>query len=76
MDLPQVHTVLVSVLLLQPWLRDRVLNHGKDENEHTPGKASAQDFQSKGPAIPQSMDDFPPKASKEETRARAEELNK
>ena len=53
-----------------------MLNDDLDDNEHTPGKASAQDFQSKGPAIPQSMDDFPPKASKEEIRARAEELNK
>lgn len=56
-------------------------------------KASSQDFQSKGPAIPQSMDgkwqraaviyllmraeiDMPPKASKEELKARSEELNK
>ncbi|KAL8903855.1 MAG: hypothetical protein Q9207_003653 [Kuettlingeria erythrocarpa] len=48
-------------------------------NEHTPDaslKASAQDFQSKGPQIPQSMDDMPPKANKEDLRARAEELNK
>ena len=47
-----------------------------DDNEHTPLKATAKDFQSKGPAIPQSMDDMPPKASKEELRARAAELNK
>lgn len=57
-------------------------------------KATAQDFQSKGPAIPQSMngktfvrfqvvskeanqvEDMPPKASKEELKARSEELNK
>ena len=47
-----------------------------DDNEHTPGKASIQDLQSKGPAIPHTMDDMPPKSSKEELRARAEELNK
>ncbi len=72
-------------------------DHESHQNEHTPGnslKASAQDFQSKGPQIPLSMDgtsswgiacvtdadlggaDMPPKASKEELRARAEELNK
>ncbi|MCJ1393132.1 hypothetical protein MMC18_006004 [Xylographa bjoerkii] len=52
-------------------------DHGMHEgaNEHQNGKASAQDFQSKGPAIPQSMDDMPPKASKEELKARAAELN-
>ncbi|MCJ1298977.1 hypothetical protein MMC08_001768 [Hypocenomyce scalaris] len=50
--------------------------HESHENEHTPGKASAQDFQSKGPQIPTSMDDMPPKASKDELKARAEELNK
>lgn len=47
-----------------------------DDNEHTPVKAKVEDFQSKGPAIPQSMEDMPPKASKEELRARAAELNK
>ncbi|MCJ1408275.1 hypothetical protein MMC19_002349 [Ptychographa xylographoides] len=47
----------------------------QDLNEHQDKKASAQDFQSKGPAIPQSMDDMPPKASKEELKARAKELN-
>ena len=52
-----------------------VLIVGTDENEHTPGKPSIQDLQSKGPAIPQSMDDMPPKASKEELKARAKELN-
>ena len=46
-----------------------------DLNEHTPGKANAQDFQSKGPVIPQTMDDMPPKASKEELQAKAKELN-
>ena len=46
-----------------------------DINEHTPEKANAQDFQSKGPVIPQTMDDMPPKASKEELKARAKELN-
>ena len=46
-----------------------------DENEHTPGKPSAQDFQSKGPAIPQTKDDMPPAASKEELKAKAKELN-
>ncbi|MCJ1314927.1 hypothetical protein MMC15_000241 [Xylographa vitiligo] len=52
-------------------------DHGmhKDANEHQNGKASAQDFQSKGPVIPQSMDDMPPKASKDELKARAAELN-
>lgn len=53
-------------------------SHEGHDNEHTPGsgmKASAQDFQSKGPQIPMNMDDMPPKASKEELRARAEELN-
>ncbi|KAI9697430.1 MAG: hypothetical protein M1836_004708 [Candelina mexicana] len=40
-------------------------------------KASAQDFQANpGPAIPQTMDDLPPKASKEELKARSKELNK
>ncbi|KAI9716794.1 MAG: hypothetical protein M1812_005134 [Candelaria pacifica] len=40
-------------------------------------KATAQDFQANpGPAIPQTMDDLPPKASKEELKARSEELNK
>ncbi|MCJ1233060.1 hypothetical protein MMC14_001014 [Varicellaria rhodocarpa] len=51
-------------------------NHSSHDNEHTPGKASIQDLQSKGPAIPHTMDDMPPKSSKEELRARAEELNK
>ncbi|KAK1138342.1 hypothetical protein N8T08_002816 [Aspergillus melleus] len=36
-------------------------------------KATAQDFQSKGPQIPDSM---PPKASREEIEARMKELNK
>ncbi|KAL9594455.1 MAG: hypothetical protein Q9219_007025 [cf. Caloplaca sp. 3 TL-2023] len=54
-------------------------DHEHHHNEHAPdasAKASATDFQSKGPQIPMSMDDMPPKASKEELRARAEELNK
>ncbi|KAF6239505.1 hypothetical protein HO173_002049 [Letharia columbiana] len=50
-------------------------DHEHHENEHTPGKASAQDHQSKGPAIPMNMSDMPPKASKEELKARSEELN-
>lgn len=33
-------------------IRNPVEHH---ENEHTPGKASAQDHQSKGPAIPMNM---------------------
>ena len=33
-------------------IRNLVEHH---ENEHTPGKASAQDHQSKGPAIPMNM---------------------
>ncbi|KAL8773518.1 MAG: hypothetical protein Q9209_001622 [Squamulea sp. 1 TL-2023] len=54
-------------------------DHETHHNEHAPdasGKASAQDFQSKGPQIPMNMDDMPPKASKEELKARAAELNK
>ncbi|KAA6414193.1 MAG: hypothetical protein FRX48_02555 [Lasallia pustulata] len=51
-------------------------DHAAHENEHTPGKATIQDMQSKGPQIPLTMDDMPPKASKDELRARAEELNK
>ncbi|KAL8788513.1 MAG: hypothetical protein Q9195_007252 [Heterodermia aff. obscurata] len=52
--------------------------HQDHHNEHTPAdvKAKASDFQSKGPQIPTNMDDLPPKASKEELKARAEELNK
>jgi hypothetical protein len=30
-------------------------DHEHHENEHTPGNASAQDFQSKGPQIPMNM---------------------
>ncbi|CAF9919498.1 hypothetical protein IMSHALPRED_004638 [Imshaugia aleurites] len=51
-------------------------DHEHHHNEHTPGLASAQDHQSKGPAIPMKMSDMPPKASKEELKARSEELNK
>ncbi|KAL8777133.1 MAG: hypothetical protein Q9213_007993 [Squamulea squamosa] len=54
-------------------------DHEAHHNEHDPdasGKASVQDFQNKGPQIPMSMEDMPPKASKEELRARAAELNK
>ncbi|KAL8749780.1 MAG: hypothetical protein Q9184_006668 [Pyrenodesmia sp. 2 TL-2023] len=54
-------------------------DHEHHHNEHAPDaglKASVQDLQSKGPQIPQSMDDMPPKASKDELRARAAELNK
>ncbi|KAL8973696.1 MAG: hypothetical protein Q9197_002068 [Variospora fuerteventurae] len=54
-------------------------DHETHANEHAPNasaKASAEDFQSKGPQIPMNMDDLPPKAGKEELRARAEELNK
>ena len=69
--------------------------HEVHGNEHTPGKASAEDHQSKGPQIPINMSgtslssvtqldprtlltasDMPPKASKEELKARSEELNK
>ncbi|KAL9070729.1 MAG: hypothetical protein Q9161_004663 [Pseudevernia consocians] len=35
-------------------------DHEYHENEHTPGKASAQDHQSKGPAIPMNMDGMLP----------------
>ena len=55
--------------------KPNILTILSDQNEHTPHKASAQDFQSKGPAIPQTTDDMPPKASKEELKARAAELN-
>ncbi|KAL8697472.1 MAG: hypothetical protein Q9201_007116 [Fulgogasparrea decipioides] len=55
-------------------------DHEEHHNEHAPdasGKASAQDFQSKGPQIPMNMDDLPPKeGSKEELKARPAELNK
>ncbi|MCJ1251195.1 hypothetical protein MMC30_008426 [Trapelia coarctata] len=50
-------------------------DHPGHQNEHTAGKPSAQDLQSKGPVIPQSMDDMPPAASKEELQAKAKELN-
>ncbi|KAL2056452.1 hypothetical protein ABVK25_003476 [Lepraria finkii] len=50
--------------------------HEVHGNEHTPGKASTEDHQSKGPQIPINMSDMPPKASKEELKARSEELNK
>ena len=56
-------------------LSSQHIHMGTDDNEHNPGKASVQDFQSKGPAIPESIGDVP-KASKEELKARAEELNK
>ncbi|KAJ5194449.1 hypothetical protein N7491_001787 [Penicillium cf. griseofulvum] len=50
---------------------------GGNEAEKKPGqqhqKATAADFISKGPQIP---DNMPPKASKEELEARAKELNK
>ncbi|MCJ1278866.1 hypothetical protein MMC21_006687 [Puttea exsequens] len=49
--------------------------HQGHHNEHTPGKVSAQDFQSKGPQIPMNASDMPPKASKEELKERAERLN-
>ncbi|MCJ1476045.1 hypothetical protein MMC13_004710 [Lambiella insularis] len=48
----------------------------QDANDHQFKKASAQDFQSKGPALPANTGDLPPKASKEELRERAAELNK
>ncbi|KAL9581198.1 MAG: hypothetical protein Q9212_004044 [Teloschistes hypoglaucus] len=55
-------------------------DHEGHHNEHAPdasSKASAQDFQSKGPQIPMNMDDLPPKeGTKEELKARAAELNK
>lgn len=31
-------------------------DHEAHDNEHTPGKASTQDLQSKGPQIPMTMD--------------------
>ncbi|KAL8875594.1 MAG: hypothetical protein Q9198_006068 [Flavoplaca austrocitrina] len=53
-------------------------DHEHHHNEHAPeasAKASAQDFQSKGPQIPMNMDEMPPKANKEDLKARAAELN-
>ncbi|MCJ1374145.1 hypothetical protein MMC20_005377 [Loxospora ochrophaea] len=50
-------------------------DHTLHDNEHTPGKASAQDFVSKGPAMPKTTEELPPKASKEELQAKAEQLN-
>ncbi|KAB8075669.1 hypothetical protein BDV29DRAFT_171575 [Aspergillus leporis] len=41
--------------------------------DHDPKKATAQDYLSKGPQIPENM---PPKASREEIEARKKELNK
>ena len=37
----------------KPRLTQNLVEH--HENEHTPGKASTQDHQSKGPAIPMNM---------------------
>lgn len=55
-------------------------DHAGHENEHSPhqsAKASAQDFQSKGPQIPMKMSDMPPaEGTKEERLAMAQELNK
>ncbi|KAL9107375.1 MAG: hypothetical protein Q9227_007740 [Pyrenula ochraceoflavens] len=50
-------------------------HHDMHDNEHGTAKvkATAQDHASKGPAIP---DEMPEKASKEELKARAAELNK
>ncbi|KAE8349009.1 hypothetical protein BDV28DRAFT_142092 [Aspergillus coremiiformis] len=42
-------------------------------NENEPQKATAQDYLSKGPQIP---DQMPPKASREEIEVRKKELNK
>ncbi|MCJ1310316.1 hypothetical protein MMC25_003978 [Agyrium rufum] len=50
-------------------------SHEDHHNEHTPGLATINDLSKKGPAIPQSMDDMPPKASKEELDAKMKELN-
>ncbi|MDI1485336.1 MAG: hypothetical protein OHK93_000473 [Ramalina farinacea] len=59
-------------------------DHPGHANEHTPSAgggsgggatAKATDFMSKGPQIPKSMDDMPPKASREETEAKMRELN-
>jgi len=52
--------------------------HAGHANEHNPlgadsGKATQQDFVGKGPQI---VEDMPMKASKEEVKARMEELNK
>lgn len=47
-----------------------------DSGEDAPVKPQMEDFQSKGPAIPQTMDDVPPVVPKEELKAKAAELNK
>lgn len=46
---------------------------GNSSNQDEQQKATAQDFLSKGPQIP---DNMPPKASREEIEARKKELNK
>lgn len=52
-------------------------DHAAHKDDHSAGKASAQDHQAHpGPAIPQSMDDVEKPVPKEELRARAAELNK
>ncbi|MCJ1364567.1 hypothetical protein MMC16_003679 [Acarospora aff. strigata] len=52
-------------------------DHPRHQGDNSEGaKAAPRDFQSKGPAIPMSTDDMPPKASREELKARSEELNK
>ncbi|KAI9817499.1 MAG: hypothetical protein M1827_001109 [Pycnora praestabilis] len=52
-------------------------DHHTHKDDTSGGKAQASDFQATpGPAIPHTMEDMPPKASKEELKARAEELNK
>ncbi|KAL9103847.1 MAG: hypothetical protein Q9187_008963 [Circinaria calcarea] len=51
-------------------------DHPRHDSEDTPVKPQMKDFQSKGPAIPQTMDDVPPVVPKEELRAKAAELNK
>ncbi|KAI9838897.1 MAG: hypothetical protein M1819_004105 [Sarea resinae] len=48
--------------------------HDLHKDDYSSGKAKAQDFKATpGPAIPQG--DLPPKASKEELKARSQELN-
>ena len=52
-------------------------DHASHKDDYSAGKAQAQDFNATpGPAIPQMMDDVEKPASKDELKAKAEELNK
>ncbi|KAI9804957.1 MAG: hypothetical protein M1833_006260 [Piccolia ochrophora] len=51
--------------------------HPDHKDDYSAGKAQAQDFNATpGPAIPQKMSDLGEPASKEELKAKAEQLNK